>query len=537
MAKISAFKSRPGQVWVEKGWDALEEGRCHEALHPRLALECYRNALFAASTALVTTDLQTATRARGLHDEAVKQVLRTTDRVAHRSGRHWTQVIEEAGIGIQGATPDCQPRKLEQLLVAEDCDTRSMNHRYRVGGVGVPVVTLYQRDDPPRTAQDRRYPPKLYRPATAVAHLERAETAHPRPVILLHDPMTVSNVACGERNWPLAHDLTASVALTSDAAPSKTLARLGVLRPEKLEEKSGIYMFDPYQPGKIPVLFIHGLNSTSFTWLNIYNDLHADPVIRERYQFWFAFYPTGEHILFAAKQVRESLRQTRRDLDPMGTDPALNQIVVAGHSMGGLITRTLTQDSGDRMWNYVFTKPFEQVQMSPQARQILSSGLFYQPEPYIQRVVFVAAPHRGSKIANDLPGRLASSLIRPLRIQKDSRPDIIARNGKEVFQPRFRDHPINSVDNLEWNSPFLQTYAQLPMKPGMPYHSIIARKDPGQPLAQSTDGVVPYVSSHLQGAASEKIIEHDDHGCLENPETSRELRRILALSLEEGARR
>ena len=537
LAKIAAYKSRPGEDWVEKGWNALEEGRCHESLHPRLALECYRNALFAASTALVSKDLQTATRARVLHDDAVKQVLRISSRLSRRSGRHWTQEVEEAGIGVQGTTAESLPKHLEQLFVAEDCDTQSMNHRYRVGGIGVPVVTLRERNERSRNVQEKLYPRRLYRAATAVAHLEHCETNHPRPVILLHDPTVVSNVSCGGRSWPLAHDLTAPVALTSDAAPSKYLARLGVLRPEKLQDLAGLYMLDPYQPGKIPVVLIHGLNSSSYTWLNIYNDLHADPAIRERYQFWFAYYPTGQHVLFSSKQVREAMRRTRRDLDPMGTDPALNQLVLVGHSMGGLVSRTMIQDSGDRMWNYVFTKPYNQVQMDAESRQLLTNGLFYQPEPYIHRVVFVAAPHRGSKIANQLPGRLASSLIQPLRVQKDERSDIIARNGKDVFQPSFRDRPINSVDNLEWNNPFLQTYVSLPMAPGVPYHSIIARKDPSQPLAQSTDGVVPYASSHMHGAVSEKIIENDDHGCLENPQTSRELRRILVLNLEEAARR
>jgi hypothetical protein len=50
----------------------------------------------------------------------------------------------------------------------------------------------------------------------------------------------------------------------------------------------------------------------------------------------------------------------------------------------------------------------------------------------------------------------------------------------------------------------------------------------------SSDGVVPYWSSHLAGAQSELIV-NSDHGAQYNPQAIREVERILKLNLSNAA--
>jgi hypothetical protein len=87
--------------------------------------------------------------------------------------------------------------------------------------------------------------------------------------------------------------------------------------------------------------------------------------------------------------------------------------------------------------------------------------------------------------------------------------------------------PANSLVFLRANSPLLKSILALPMRPGVPYHSVIGDQGRGD-TPDSSDGVVPYWSSHLTGAASEKIVP-SGHGAHENPQGIAELARILRL--------
>jgi hypothetical protein len=95
---------------------------------------------------------------------------------------------------------------------------------------------------------------------------------------------------------------------------------------------------------------------------------------------------------------------------------------------------------------------------------------------------------------------------------------------REEFQDLFVA-PANSVVFLRANSPLLKAILNLPMRPGVPYHSVIGDRGRGD-TPNSSDGVVPYWSAHMKGAVSEKIVP-SGHGAHESPEGIREFRRIL----------
>ena len=116
-------------------------------------------------------------------------------------------------------------------------------------------------------------------------------------------------------------------------------------------------MLEPYDPNRIPVLMVHGLWSSPTTWMDMFNDLRSFPEIRERYQFWFYLYPSGQPFWISATQLRNDLVTMRDAFDRPRRDKSLDNMVLVGHSMGGLVSRMQTIDSGDEFWRIVSEQP------------------------------------------------------------------------------------------------------------------------------------------------------------------------------------
>ena len=99
---------------------------------------------------------------------------------------------------------------------------------------------------------------------------------------------------------------------------------------------------------------------------------------------------------------------------------------------------------------------------------------------------------------------------------------------QSVVRNEFRDlftAPANSLVFLRANSPLLESILSLPVRQGLPYHSIVGDQGKND-SPNSSDGVVPYWSSRMEGAVSEKIVP-SGHGAHEHPEGIAELARIL----------
>jgi pimeloyl-ACP methyl ester carboxylesterase len=324
----------------------------------------------------------------------------------------------------------------------------------------------------------------------------------------------------------------ALILLVSLPAKSQMVAAGGVSRALQ-PRGAGIYTIDPYQPGKIPVLLIHGLWASPRVWTTMIGTLRSDPGLRARFQFWVASYPSGHPLPVAAESVRQSLRQVRRTFDPGGADPALDQMVILGKSTGGQVARMLVQSSGQDLWNAIFTQPLEQVRLSPERRARLSSTLFYEPEPYVRRVIFVTTGHRGSEAAEWPFGvRLGVDLVSWKSPSRAEHAELVAANGRNVFQPFLRNRSLSAFDGMREDSPLLRAIDRQPFAPGLPYHSIIGNTRRAASLEQMSDGFISYRSAHLDGAASEQIVA-TNHRCEANPDVIAEVRRILLIHLAE----
>jgi hypothetical protein len=139
----------------------------------------------------------------------------------------------------------------------------------------------------------------------------------------------------------------------------------------------------------------------------------------------------------------------------------------------------------------------------------------------VGRVVFLASPHRGSPLAGRRLGRLASRLIRlPISLMEEARKIADVLEGDAPASAAGVRGGPDSVDFLSDRRPYLEITSKQQVAPWVTYHSILG----------CSDGLVPYASAHLDGAASELLV-HSGHSVHETPEAILELRRILHLHL------
>jgi pimeloyl-ACP methyl ester carboxylesterase len=287
-------------------------------------------------------------------------------------------------------------------------------------------------------------------------------------------------------------------------------------------DKTGLYFLQPYDPSRIPVVFVHGLASTPFTWMETMNALGANPKLRERYQFWVFAYPTGNPILYSALRLREELAKVDK------LYPNHRPYVLVGHSMGGIISHAQITTVTRQLWERELGKMANDVfERNKKDSLVIRVGTF-RANPRIRRVVYVCTPHRGSGLATGGIGKLAISLIRlPFAIAHNLTTGL---TGEELVRLTGNAKRLpTSVSGLAPTNPALKVVNSA--NSTAPYHSIIGDRGKGD-SPNSTDGVVPYWSSHLDGAKSERIVP-GPHGSCELPQTIAELDRILVLHLKD----
>jgi hypothetical protein len=344
---------------------------------------------------------------------------------------------------------------------------------------------------------------------------------------------------------PLESDLSTPLAYFLSEPQLEQFATVGLLEPETLLKKMrpgqdkpimGLYMMEPYDPNKIPVLMVHGLWSTPVTWMEMFNDLRNSPQIREHYQFWFYLYPTGQPFWFSATQLRRDLAEARQILDPAHENPALDQMVLIGHSMGGLVSRLQTTNSGEDFWHIVSDQPFEQVQAEPEIRQGLQETFFFQPNPSIRRVITIGTPHRGSRFSNNVTQWMLSKAI--------TLPHKIVLSKERLFAENrgiFRDTRLlkieTSIDSLSPESPVFPVMLAAQRPPWVKYNNIVGlvpREGLFGKLAAGTDGVVAQESAHMEDVESELVVQADHTTVHAHPLAVLEVRRILLENLAES---
>ena len=393
---------------------------------------------------------------------------------------------------------------------ADHVDMDSVKNRYRQDGTGGALVGVR------KTSPLAPFSPRVgvTAPVSAVLDFKGRDVT-----LTLVDPTlkTRSRIA-GKDRW-LEADFSAPLSYyPHDSELWNGL--MGAIRAGDRMGTTGLYQLEPYDPERIPLVFVHGLISTPRMWRNVINELATDPVLRRRYQCWVFSYPTGNPPGFSALRLREELQRFKQ------IHPDAKEIVMVGHSMGGLLTRMQVTTVGRDDWNVIGEKKAATFFKNVKPGDLIHRCTIYQANPDIGRAVFICTPHRGSKMAVGTLGELAIRMISlPLDIASTATHtlgnSLAMLTGDEVRAP-------TRIDGLSPSNP---TYKVLDNRPiEVPHHSIIGDRGKGD-TPNSSDGVVEYWSSHLKSADSEKIVP-GPHGACEMPETLDELRRILHLHLK-----
>jgi pimeloyl-ACP methyl ester carboxylesterase len=412
--------------------------------------------------------------------------------------------------------PDPRPEwnpALYEFTPADEFDVggKYVTERTTRDGIGAPIVAVERQASESR--RQKLAPSRIFRTVTAVAEFRGR-----RCVLEFYDPLDSETVSFYGRRLPLAADFTVPLAVMLQQTDPGKHELWRVLNPEKYAHTAAIERLQPYNPNKTVVLVIHGLKDSQATWTPMINRLRGDPAIRKHYQFWFYSYPTGYPFPYSAAILREELDEVEKQF------PKLKPMVVIGHSMGGCISRLLLTDSGNQLCMKIFGRPLDEIPLSPETREYFREELFFRHRPEIARVIFIAAPLRGSSMASGWIGQLATLIIREPTLSSQASQEMLRVTNirEEELKPKRR---ANSVDSLSPKSRFLNAVNTIPMTPGVPYHTIIGDRGRGD-SPNSSDGVVPYWSSHMDGARTEDIVP-SDHSAHQNPQAIEDVLHIL----------
>ena len=126
------------------------------------------------------------------------------------------------------------------------------------------------------------------------------------------------------------------VVTLADPRFSEEAAAMGLWQPVDflIEMGAGIYFLEPYDPSRIPVLFVHGALGHPGNFREL-----VDTVDQRRFQTWFAYYPTAVKLDVVAAALDRWLQALEVEYD-------FPRLAVVAHSMGGLVARRYL--AGDR---------------------------------------------------------------------------------------------------------------------------------------------------------------------------------------------
>jgi len=430
---------------------------------------------------------------------------------------------------------------LDRFISTTALEVDGLRNRYHKSGIGVPLAaSLAKTPASVKKIGSDRLGPHTKVPVTALLRFDNARATLSKGKmqgrIEVYAADQSSTVMIDGQKQPIESDPTAVLAYQLNDSPIYAMEIAGFFKESvftsgllpKDRAQDGIFLMQPYKTGKIPVVLVHGTASSPARWAELVNELNGDPKIRERFQIWLFIYDSGRGIGYSAGRLRKALTNTVHELDPFGKDPALQNMIVMGHSQGGLLTKLTAIDSGTKFWDHISDKPFEQVKLGPESREFLQQSAFFTHLPFVRRVVFISTPQHGALLAASqlVTGLVAKLVTLPVTLVNDTAllAQIAMASGDEKFAAML-SRPMTSVDTMNPNNPALQILASIPVTPGIPAHSIIAVEGDG-PKEEGDDGVVAYKSAHIDEAVSEFVVRWN-HSCQGQPEVIEEVRRIL----------
>ena len=410
--------------------------------------------------------------------------------------------------------------------------TLGLTHDTRVFGFGVPLVAELRSD-----IKDvgGKLIPGLPIAVTLAGNIEWDPETNKITAALHYIYSRVTDeVKFGGRVLPLAADFSTPLARAVGKPQDMDFIERTV-KVAEAEKITGLYHLEPYDDKRIPVVFVHGLMSDARTWSQMLNTLLHDPVIRRKYQFLGYAYSSGNPIFLSGANLRRDLKKLREELvRQKRSTESFDRMILVGHSMGGLLSKLqITSCRGAEFVSELKIKdPVQLMNSLEESERKRSAELVnFDFLPFVKRVIFIAVPHQGSAVATSWIGRAGDALIQlPARLVRRNMQlfAALAAGGRVDFPVMA----LTGIGNLRPDDTMLNFLGKLKMAPGVPFHSIIGNIK-AQGIPGGSDGVVPYSSSHLDGAASEVVVK-SGHSVQQNELALQEVRRILLLHVGSG---
>lgn len=398
-------------------------------------------------------------------------------------------------------------------------------HRFAEGGFGVAVAAVAPRCRDKPICALLPYS-GVFRPATV--WIESDDLAEARVVIA--DPLRIGPAEFGAHTIPLALDTSAAYAFGMAQSPVGRLAVWGLIGGDDIGKRAGVYLMEDYDPGKRPLIMVHGLGSSPLAWAKLSNAIWGDPSLRERFQIWHVVYQTDAPLFVARRRLVDYLDTAFDILDPEHDDAARSGIVLIGHSLGGVLSRLLAADAGQTLWTAAFNVTPEALPGDPDDVAMVRELLLFHPYPGLSRAIFLAAPHHGSPLAdawyarliNALAGRRTPEMKALGRIAR-AHPEAV----REELRAAYQGAAINSIWTLRASQPVRRASEKLLPASYIPYNTVAGRL-PGR--LPEGDGVVPLSSAMVEGAESTAIVA-SGHDVYANDQAIDEILRILRLDV------
>ena len=471
--------------------------------------------------------------------EQVMRVIASDDQL--KSGTTFGIQLGEQQVNVEVRFPNLGPEaEIADLRFVSDFRIQKLLRHHQTFGLGVPMIGI-RNGKSTIPATEQYYPPGMSLPLTAflkVTNKENSTIKNPikQCVLEFHNTVDHSAIVINRSKIPLQTDTSIPLAFLLDQ-PSlsrpRDAATTSLLNPT--EAGSGLFMMEPYNPQKTPVIMVHGFWSSPMIWMNMVNDLRSFPEIRQNYQFWFYQYPTSQPFWISATKFRTTLQNLYRNLDPGQQHVKLHQTVLVGHSMGGLLSLMQTIDSQNQMWNLISNKPFGQLKAPQHIRQSLASTVFFQPIPSVKKVVTIATPFQGSKMANDYTKWIGETLF-----QLPEPTDAIARQLVKDNPGLFHNTRLlatkTSLESLKPEGRIFNFLQSARRNPDVNYHNIYGDTQSStliKNLASASDGVITTASAKSVHAQTQMVLDADHLAITDVTPTILEVRRILQADLRQ----
>ena len=266
--------------------------------------------------------------------------------------------------------------------------------RYRWPGLGAPLAASNRLIDASRPGRDM-VAPRLQVPLTALLRIPSARRALVQEqsltgILEIHLAWDRESVSIAGEQVPIENEPSAALALTFTGVPIFELETLGLLG-----RLSGVLQERPRLVSATPLSARDSSRSSSCTArarascngrrCSMSTRRPGDP---QSLPILVLPIRLGQPNRAVVARLREAVTTAVARLDPDGRDPALRQMILIGHSQGGLLVKMQVVSTGDQLWNAVSSKPLDELKLS-EDRDLFRRGLFVEPSPNVTRVIFV----------------------------------------------------------------------------------------------------------------------------------------------------